>query len=405
MLLQLAWKNIWRNKKRSAIIILALAFGLWGGLFSDAVMMGMTESSVETAINGDLGHIQIHKPGYSDEYDVKNYIPDGLQILNNLQKNSAVQAASGRMLIQGIASSPTSSFAIQIMALVPGDERRVTNIANKIIEGSYFDSDKRNPAVIGKKLADRLGLKLHSKFVLSFQDLRGDINYIACRVAGIFKSASAQFDESRVFIEQTDLTRILGLNAPLLHEITIRVKHSDMIPPVLKELKGNYTNLEIQSWNEIAPEMAFLKDTMLVYSYLFVFIILLALLFGITNTMLMSVVDRVREFGVLIAVGMKKSRLFKLIILETVLLSLTGGILGIIIGFSTIAVFAKTGIDLSIVAKSMESFGAETLLFPTLPPEMYLILPLMILVVANMAAIFPALKATRLLPSEAIRSF
>ena len=405
MLLHLAWKNIWRNKKRSAIIILALAFGLWGGLFSDAVMMGMTESSIETAINGDLGHIQIHKPDYSAEYDIKNYIPNGPSVLNRLQQNNTVQAASGRMLIQGIASSPSSSFAIRIMALVPGDERKVTNIADKIIEGRYFGSDKRNPAVIGKKLTERLGLKLHSKFVLSFQDLNGDINYIACRVAGIFKSASSQFDESRVFIKQTDLTRILGLNAPLLHEITIRVKHSQQIPLLLKELKKTYANLEIQSWNEIAPEMAFLKDTMLVYSYLFVFIILLALLFGITNTMLMSVVDRVHEFGVLMAVGMKKSRLFKLIVLETVLLSLTGGMLGIIFGFSTIALFAKIGIDLSIVAKSMESFGAETMLFPALPPEMYFILTPMIIVVANIAAIFPAIKATRLAPSEAIRSF
>ena len=405
MLLQLAWKNIWRNKKRSSIIILAIAFGLWGGLFSGAVMRGMTESSIATSINNDLGHIQIHKPGYSDERDIKDFIPGGATIEESLQENKAVKMASGRMLIQGIASSPTSSFAIQITGIEPKKESRVTNISQKLIAGSYLESTKRNPALIGKKLAERLGLKLNSKFVLSFQDLHGDITYISCRAVGIFKSASSRFDESRVFLRRSDLMRVLGLATPLVHEIAIRLKNSQQVASATSSLKEKYGSLEVQSWDDIAPELSYLNETMLLYSYFFVLIILLALVFGIINTMLMSVIDRIREFGVLIAVGMKKSRTFSLIILETILLSMSGGVLGILIGFGSISLFSHTGIDLSIIASSLESFGAETMLFPTLPAEMYVILTLMIIVAANIAAVFPAWKATHLVPSEAIRTF
>ncbi len=405
MLLQLAWKNIWRNKKRSVIIILATAFGLWGGLFSDAVMMGMTESSIETAINLDIAHIQIHKPGYLDENDIRSFIPNSAAVVSRLRENPNVKAVSPRMMIQGIASSPSSSFPIQITGVEAETESKVTTLKQKIIDGTYLYSDKRNPAFIGKKLATRLNLKLHSKFVLSFQDLHGDIVYMSCRVSGIFKSASSEFDQSHIFIKQRDLKRILNINRPLIHEIAIRLHNSSKVVTVTQSLKTIFPNLDVQSWNELAPELAYINDTMFVYSYMFVVIILLALLFGITNTMLMSVVDRIREFGVLIAIGMKKGRTFSLIILETILLSLTGGALGIIIGYATIAFFGTIGIDLSIIAKSLESFGAETILYPTLPVELYIILTIMIVVTANIAAIFPAWKATHLLPAEAVRSY
>ncbi len=405
MLFQLAWKNIWRNKKRSLIIILATAFGLWGGLFSDAVMMGMSESSVETAINLDLAHLQIHKPGFAEEKDIRDFIPNSAQVLSQLKDNPAIEAISPRMIIQGIASSPSSSFPTQITAVKPELERKVTALVQRRIAGDYLGGTRRNPAFIGKKLAKRLNLKLHSKFVLSFQDMHGDIVYMSCRVNGIFKSASSQFDQTHIFIRQSDVMRILNLEAPLVHEITIRLHNSKLVKPTTAALKKKFPSLKVESWDELAPELAYINEMMLMYSYLFVFIILLALLFGITNTMLMSVVDRIREFGVLIAIGMKKGRTFSLIILETILLSLSGGVVGIILGFGTISLFAKIGIDLSFIAQSMESFGAESILYPTLPFELYVILTIMIVVTANIAAIFPAWKATHLLPAEAVRSY
>jgi len=404
MLISIAWKNIWRNKKRSLIIIAAICFGLWGGLMSGGIMMGMGESMVNSAIERDLSHIQIHKNDYLKDKEIINFIPEGAQLIKDVNQIQGVKAISGRTLIFGMASSPASSFGAKIIGINPDNAKNVTNISQYLIAGSYFESERRNPIIIGKKLAERLNLKLRSKIVLSFQGLDDEISYIACRVSGIYKTESAPFDEMNVFVQQKDLFRILK-SEPIFHEIEIRVEKSDIIPQVDNTLKTKYSNLQVQNWKEIAPEIAFLMELMQQFSYVFVAIILFALLFGITNTMLMSVMDRVRELGVLIAGGMKKFKVFSMILLETVFLSLTGGIAGIGIGSLSITIFSHTGIDLSAFSASLNSFGASAMLYPFLPFAMYIILTFMIIFAANMAAIMPAWKAIHLVPSEAIRSY
>lgn len=322
MLISLAWKNIWRNKKRSLIIIAAITFGLWGGIFSSAISIGMLESMVETAISRDLTHIQIHKPDYENDQDIRNFIPDGFALLEKTRSINGVESAAGRTKILGLAASASSSYGVTIVGVEPEYSKQVTDIHTKIIEGSYFESDRRNPILIGKKLANRLNIKLHSKVILSFQNLQGEIAYIACRVVGLFKTNSSQFDEMNVYVEQKDLFRILD-SEPIIHEIAIRAQQIENIDFINGNLKKSFNGYQIESWDEMAPELAYLSETTGIYLYIFVGIILFALLFGITNTMLMSVVDRIRELGVLIAIGMKKSKIFIMIVLESVLLSLT----------------------------------------------------------------------------------
>jgi ABC-type lipoprotein release transport system permease subunit len=404
MLISLAWKNIWRNKKRSGIIIAAITFGLWGGLFSSALMVGMMENMVETAISRDLSHIQIHKQDYDQDQDVRNFMANGPAVLKQTQQNAGVESAEGRTIIMGMAASPTSSFGIRIVGLIPVDSRKVTDIHTQVVEGSFFDSQRRNPILIGRKLAERLNLKLRSKVVLSFQDLEGNIAYLACRVIGIFKTNSTQFDEMNAYVKQDDLFRVLE-SEPIIHEIAIRALTIETIEQIKIELQQAFPTLEIESWTDLAPELAYLSNSTNLYMYIFVGIILFALLFGITNTMLMSVVDRIRELGVLIAIGMKKVRIFFMILLETILLSLTGGLFGTIIGVLTIVYFGRTGLDLTFVSTGLESWGMAAVLYPFLPAAMYIVLTIMILIAANIAALLPAWKATHLVPSEAIRTY
>jgi len=404
MLITLAWKNIWRKKKRSLIIVSAIAFGLWGGLFSGAFMMGMMDSMVETAISRDLSHIQIHKTDYNQDKDVRNFIPDGSRVLEQTASTVNILAASGRTIVTGMAASPTSSYGVQIIGINPNDEARITNINEGMLEGDYFVPDKKNQIIIGRKLAERLNLKIRSKIVLSYQDLQGNIAYIACRVVGIFKTASTMFDEMNVFVRQEDLFKSLATES-ILHEIVIRTTTIEEIDSVKIALMTLFPDLQIESWRDIAPELAYISETTAIYSYIFVGIILFALLFGITNTMLMSVVDRIREFGVLIAIGMKKWKIFSMIILETIFLSLTGGICGMGVGLLSVEFFGQTGIDLTAISTSLESFGVSTILHPSLPFLMYIILTIMIVIAANIAALLPAWKATHLVPSDAIRNY
>lgn len=404
MLALLAWKNIWRNRKRSLIIITAITFGLWGGLLAGAVMMGWGESMVNTAIDRDLAHIQVHRPGFTADRDVNLYIPEGAEILKNIRSAPGVKAASGRTLVDGMAASPVSTFGVRIEGIDPESEGRVTNIKDLLIDGQYFKTKKKNPVIIGKKLADRLNLKFNSKLVLSFQSMDNSLVYGAFRIAGIYKSESSAFDETHVFVQEKDLLRLLGSQS-IVHEIAVRIDSAKSLPAVSDILKGEYPELSVETWKELSPEVAAMAAAMESWSYVFVGIILMALIFGITNTMLMAVMERVQELGILMAVGMKKGKVFIMILLETIMLSITGGVCGMIAGAVTITVLSGTGIDLSAFASSLESFGASTVLYPFLPVGMYAVLVVMIIVAASVASTMPAWKAIHLKPSEAIRTY
>ncbi len=404
MLFLLAWKNVWRNKKRSLIILIAIALGLGCGLFASAVMYGMWDSTVNSAIDRDLSHIQIHTKAYKKENLIENFIPNGSSLKSQVEKIKGVKAVSERTVIDGMAASASSSSGVEIKGIIPDEERKVTSVASRIVEGKYFEGVSRNPVVIGKELAKKLDLKLRSKIILSFQAPDGNIIYAAFRIAGIFETESSIFDKSNVFVKQRDLGGLMNSKPPI-HEVAIRLTSVQEMEPVVSRLRNEYKNLSIETWQQLAPELSLTYETLILELNIFLGIILFALLFGITNTMLMSVMERIRELGVLMAVGMKRIRVFMLIIFETILLSITGGIMGMILGAASIAITAQKGINLSLFSQGLSSYGISSHLFPGLPGEFYPMLFIMIIITALVSAIYPAIKAVRLNPASAIRTY
>ncbi len=405
MLFQLAWRNVWRNAKRSTIIIVSIALGLAGGLFAGAVMMGMGESMIDSAIDRNLGHLQIHSPAYRRDALVNNYIRSPQKVLSLLDTLGSVKAYSPRTLMEGMASSANSSYGVRITGVDAERETETTGLVSRLVAGNFLADKYRTQAVIGKKLADRLGLKLKSKIILTFQDRSGEIVYMAARIVGLFKTESTAFDEMTVFVRQKDVTRLLGARQPLIHEIAIRLKSSSRLTATKARLASRFSSLKVEEWREIAPELAFMSTSVESFTYLFVAIIIFALIFGITNTMLMAVVERIHELGILMAVGMKRGRVFVMILLETLMLSFVGGMLGMLVGGAAIAWFNHFGIDLSAFAEGLEGFGSGTTLYPYLPAVMYAALTVMIVVAANISALMPAWKAVRLKPARAVRVY
>jgi len=404
MLLALAWKNIWRNKKRSLTILTAIALGLWAGLFSVSISIGVWDATINTSIDRNLGHIQIHTREFKDERLISNFITNGNLIVNEIRKDSRVRDVSGRVLIEGMASSTTSSAGTNIIGINPEQEREVTTISTYIKEGSFFESKKRNPIVVGEKLADKLGLKLGSKVVLTFQNVDTTLTYAALRIVGIFKTESSMFDQSNLFVKKSDIYSIME-SRPIISEIAIRLNSSNDLDSVYSKIKLSYPTLQVETWKELAPELEFTYQMLILELEIFLGIILAALLFGITNTMLMSVMDRVREFGVIMAVGMKRIRVFVLIIFETFILSIFGGLIGIALGALTIWYLSNRGIDLSIFAEGLSAWGMPTQMYPVLPMSFYFLLVVMIIATAIIAAIYPSIKTIKLHPAEAIRTY
>ncbi len=404
MLIALAWKNIWRNKKRSLIILTAIALGLWAGLFSVAVMFGSWETTVNSTIERNLSHIQIHTKEFKDENLISHFIPDGNEIADEINNREEIKGVTARLLIEGMASSPSSSRGVNILGINPEAESSVTTITRDIIDGEYFQGIKRNPIIIGEKLADKLGLKLRSKIVLSFQSVDTTLIYAAFRIAGIYKTESSQFDEGHVFTRKSDLYKIME-SEPIVNELAIRLNNTEQLDSTYAVLNQQYSSLVVETWKDLAPELAMMYDYLIIELEIFLAIIMVALLFGISNTMLMSVLDRVREFGVLLAVGMKRIRVFLLIMIETVILSMFGGIIGMILGSVTIWYFSGIGIDLTIFSEGLAQYGMPTILYPVLPLYFYGVLTIMILATAFFAAVYPSIKTMKLRPAIAIRTY
>ncbi|MFC2103698.1 ABC transporter permease, partial [Bacteroidota bacterium] len=206
------------------------------------------------------------------------------------------------------------------------------------------------------------------------------------------------------FVEKSDLYKIMECE-PIVSELAIRLHSPEQLDSVYADIKKDYSSLVVESWKNLAPELAMMYDYLIIELEIFLGIIMVALLFGITNTMLMSVLDRVREFGVLLAVGMKRLRVFLLIMIETVILSMFGGIIGMALGSITIYYFSDKGIDLTLFSEGLAQYGMPTILYPVLPLYFYGVLTIMILVTAFFAAVYPSIKTMRLHPATAIRTY
>jgi putative ABC transport system permease protein len=404
MLVGIAWRNIWRNKKRSIVMLTAIALGLCGGLFATGVMIGMADSMVNTAIDRYIGHFEIHTTSFKANPHVNDFITDGDSIAASLRSMEGVTGVSARTIVNGMASSPVSNTGVQIVGVIPGDESSVTTDAKRVVDGEYLNKTGRLPVFIGKKLAEKLEVRIHSKLILSFAGRDGSIIYGSFRVVGIFETESTVFDRSTLFVRRSDLAGLLG-GPPLVHEIAVRLARAEALPQILSAVRAKYPHLAVDGWKDLAPELKLTAEMSDISMLFFLAIILFGLLFGITNTMLMSVLDRVREFGVLMAIGMKRKRVFWLVMLETVFLSLTGGVVGVVVGAIAIDITNRTGINLSVVAEGLSSYGISSMLYPVIPPLMYVELGILVILTALGAAIYPGIKATKLNPATSIRTY
>jgi len=404
MIWTIAWRNVWRNKKRSAIIISAIIFGLWAGIISVGITLGMMQQMVDSAIASSLSHIQIHQPGFLEHKEISLTIAEGSTVLQEAEAFSGIKAASGRAVISGMASTTQSAAGVEIYGIIPEKEKAVTCISQKIQTGTYFDSDKRNPLVIGRKLADRLEVKIGSKVVLTAQARDSTISAGAFRIVGIYKTESSVFDEISVFAEQQDVDKIFGLEGQI-HEIAVLVENSDEVDSVSVKLSALLPQLQVQSWKQLSKILASYVEMGIQMLDIFMILILLTLIFGITNTLLMGVVERMRELGVVLALGMNHRKVFSLVLLESVMLSLVGGVIGVILGIISIEIIAKYGIDLALFSEGLAEFGISQVTYPYLPVSQYPKIILMVVATAVIAAVFPGIKALRLNPIQAIRTY
>jgi len=385
------------------VIITAIALGVFAGVYTIAFMFGWINQRINAVINTEISHIQVHHPEYIETNDVHNYIPDIKTIQSAAENKTQVKAASSRVLSTCMISSAETGSGVQLVGINPDQEQQVTNLHEKLVEGNYFEETKKNQLVIGKKLADKLKVKLRSKVVVTLTEMDGTLTGGAFRITGIYQTANSEYDERKAFVRASDLKRLINIDEKAGHELAILLKENNMEQKVADQLKTEFSNLEVMSWLEIMPDMKMMNESMNLMMYIFVVIILLALGFGIVNTMLMVILERIKEIGMLMAIGMNKIRVFSMIVLETIYLSLTGGVIGIALAVVLTAITGKTGLDLSLWAEGLNSLGFDAVIYPEIGFDAVIVVTFLVILTGVIAAIYPARKAIKLKPADALR--
>jgi ABC-type lipoprotein release transport system permease subunit len=279
----------------------------------------------------------------------------------------------------------------------------VSKLDNYLIKGNFFTEKNNNAVIIGEQLAEKLHADVHSKITITMQDYNG--NYIKqdVTVEGIYKLSNSEFNEQMMFMNKQDLQKVISFPDGNISTINILLNDDADTKQVQDDIKKQYTGMQVQSWQELSPMLQVMSGTVSQMTSIFVFIILLALSFSIINNMLMAVMDRTREIGMLLCIGMSRRKVFGMIVLETLFLSLTGAMLGLVISITTIYYFGKKGIDLSFISEGINAIGYSSHVYPVIDNDFYLQFACMVIFIALVSSFFPAKRAVKLNPAEAVR--
>jgi putative ABC transport system permease protein len=392
MLLNLAWKNIWRNKTRSLVLITAVALGIWGGLSMISFSLGMNDQRAKDQIQNQISHLQLHHPEFREERKIQFTIPGGDEVLEKVRAEAEVVASTSRSLAMGMLASPRKTVGIMVSGVDPENEALVTKLAEKVTEGDYFPDTRSKPILVSERTRDMLKLKLRSKLTITTQNADGDMVAEAFRVAGFYQTIDTKYDESHVFVKQEHLQSMLGQPGEI-HEIALLVEDKNQVDSLKASLTSQLPEVLVEDWKDVSPELRMMVESMDQVIWIFVGIIVIGLFFGIINTMLMAVLERSRETGMLMAIGMNKRKVFSLIILESILLSLVGVPVGLLATEATVGIMSTYGLDLSSFSEGLAQFGMSARIFPVMDRSYYLIVSINILLAAFIASIYPGFKS------------
>jgi ABC-type lipoprotein release transport system permease subunit len=473
MIWSIAWKNVWRNKKRSLVVIVAVTLGIISGVLLIGIMEGWVKQRLNDAIYNEVSHVQIHNSEYVKNEEINLTIRNPEEITRSIDTLKELSACVKRTKIVAMANTPWANTGVIIYGVEPEREKQISEIFKKIVPdgGEYLNDQKSGNILISDKTAEMLKLKQYivtdsvierlreekvpSSVLTKLEDLKDtrfkspkdfrealrkefpvkDLNRYGLlitdkaldyrirnkiqitisdregtpvqgifRVCGVYKTTNTGFDQATVFVNAGELAKLYGGNEILTHEIAILLKNIEDAGIVKEKLDRIPGGNSVRTWKELAPDAAMMNDYMIIYYFIFIGIIMLALAFGIINTMLMSVLERTKELGMLMAIGMNRRRIFKMIMLETIFLTLVGAITGMISGWIITKFLGKTGIHFSGWGEGFEAIGFAARVYPVITVEFLIFTTILVIVTAMVSSVWPARKALRLNPVEALRT-
>ncbi len=404
MHIQLAWRNVWRNPRRTAVILVAVVIGVWAMVFLGALMRGMADGMVENAISTLTGEIQVHREGYRRDPVIAHRIENPEPVRKALEETLPDGSRwTARVRVNAIINNARHSAGATLVGIDPETEAGVSFIGpSAVVEGRYLEADDSNAALVGRALISEFETEPGHKLVVMSQGADGEIASRAFRIVGVFRAEMEATETGFVFVTRGAAQQMLNMG-DAVSEISIILPDRDRVDAVADRLRAALPEgTETHTWKEILSAISAYLEVFNGFMYLWYLVIFIAMGFGIVNTLLMAVFERMREFGVLKALGMKPLRIVGGILSESFLLLAVGTVIGNLAGGLSILALAQTGIDLSAMAEGAEYAGISRVVYPALAGRDVLIANAVVLGLGLVISLYPAIKAARITPVRAM---
>jgi len=401
ILLRLAWRNLWRNHRRTLIMLLAIVLGTWAMIFMTALMRGMVSQMVADGISVLPGHVQVHHPDYRDDPSIANLISISDAELSERFGAANFLAWATRIRVPAVITSEYESRGVTLLGVDPLQERGLTFVDYDAVEGRFLESADDSGVVIGRKLATTLNTRVGKRIVLMSQDPENEIADRGFRVVGLFDANVQAYEETYVFAGKTTTQKMLRVGDQVSELIVLGDDFRDVEGEYNKTVDLIDGRAEVKRWVELDAYLGTMLNVMDGFVLVWIIVIFLALSFGLVNTLVMAVFERVREIGLMLALGMRPINILGQIIVESLLLLAIGLAIGTGLAWAAVQPM-KDGVDLSIVGEGMEMWGMSSVLYPELLLSDVILANVVVLVLGFFASLSPAWRAAQYEPIEAI---
>lgn len=401
----IAWRNLWRQRRRSLITASAMAVSV--GLCMSVICLndGTFEKMFNVMVEQQLGHIQVHNPEWPGKRGMYDTIADLDQNVAALEATDGVQAVSIRLHGFGLVGGDQQSAGTQLVGIDPDRERTVSPVFEHMQTGTYL-TNQPDEIILGHALASDLEVGVGDEVVALTQASDGSLGNELFRVVGTYKSGNMAMDRTGAYVHLGALQTLLYLEDQA-HELTILADDTDALQPLAARLATANPTLLVQTWREASPQTAEMLSMQDAGAMIILGIVFLVASFGVVNTMLISVFERTREFGVLRALGVTPLQLVSMVVIESVILAIIAGTGGLILGGGLDAYLVFQGIDLSGSIEGGFDFNGvimDPVLTGVVRWQPIVLTVSVLLVVSAVAAVWPAMRAASIQPIEAIRS-
>ncbi len=386
------------------VIMTAVIIGVWSMVFLGALMRGIANEMVRNGIATLTGHIQVHHKGYRNDPVIENSITEPQVVVTALGNTlPAGSQWAPRVRVNAIASNARHSSGVTLVGIDPGREATVSFIGKAIVQGRYLRPDDTYGAVVGKALVDKFETRLGHKVVLMSKDTGGEIASRAFRIVGVFGAEMKATEKQFLFVTIPAAQKMLKLKKGI-SEVSIILPGEEQAGEVAAALQNALpsTEYEAQSWQKLLPFVTAVLKMYNGFIFLWFLVTFVAMGFGIVNTMLMAVFERIREFGLLKALGMKPWWIVKEVLTESFFLLILGTAIGNGLGFLSIFALSATGIDLSSLAAGLEVVGLPRVIYPIIQGKDVIMANLVVFLLGILVSAYPAVKAARFTPVEAM---